>query len=168
MMDIETLLGMIAAHLPCRTIRIGGEVYLQRFYLSGAMPVRLASLWPENSRPSPARGHRDDGMTHYLHRFWQPDPDRHLHNHPWRGRTTILSGRYRERRIEGVREFGPGEGYALEQDTYHSIVELMTPTVWTLFSHGPKEGNWGFWVDGEHVPWREYDRENGCRKEKRR
>lgn len=44
---------------------------------------------------------------------------------------------------------------------YHRIVELHGK-VWTLFFMGPRTTSWGFWVPGRgHVPWREYNRENG-------
>lgn len=161
-MNQKDLLRHIAIQLPHRDIVIDGELYLERYYLSGEMSERLASLWPEGSRPTPQPGHHPGKGTSYLHRFVKPDPDRHLHNHPWPARSVILSGGYRELRLVAgeVKSYSRYEGdqVALLADTYHTIAELYDREVWTLFTHWDKVQGWGFWVDGVHVPHREYDR----------
>lgn len=172
MIETEKVLEKIAGRLHRRDILVGDRLYLSRYYLVGGMSSRLADLWPEDDRP-PAN--HDNDWTCYLHCFHQPDPDRDLHNHPWRATSTILWGGYEEVQIalteldpDGVRVTPrsqelhhirrPGDEYELFPDTYHSITRLMTPRVWTLFAHGPKERSWGFLIDGRHVPHREYGR----------
>lgn len=43
----------------------------------------------------------------------------------------------------------------LTKDDFHSVRELKGD-VWTLFVTGERVQDWGFLVDGQKVPWREY------------
>ncbi len=43
----------------------------------------------------------------------------------------------------------------LTGDDYHRVLRLHGDT-WTLFLTGPRRDDWGFLVDGEHVPWKKY------------
>lgn len=155
-MKQEEILEMVATMLPRRPIYVEGELYLERYYLAGDMNRVLRGFWPEESRPDAQESHLRDGWTHYLHCFRRPDAARDLHNHPWHGITRLLHGGYVERRSEGSREVWAGESYELLPDTYHTIERLLTPTVWTLFSHGPRLQGWGFMVNGSFVPNEEY------------
>lgn len=40
--------------------------------------------------------------------------------------------------------------------TYHSVTALNRKHVVTLFAHGERVREWGFWRGGKHVPWHEY------------
>lgn len=97
----------------------------------------------------------------FLHRIYRPDLDRDLHNHPWpRAFAVILRGGYRES-VHGdhfwgfshkavavsTRAFLPGR--------YHRITHVK-PHTWTLFCAGRRSRDWGFLVDGRHVPHAEY------------
>lgn len=97
----------------------------------------------------------------FLHQFHGPDPDRHVHNHPWKAVSWILTGGYLEwldsphsSHIE-PRFHEPGDLNWLEEDEYHRIVAVK-PGTWTLVFGGPYFRDWGFLVDGKHVDWREY------------
>jgi hypothetical protein len=103
-----------------------------------------------------------DGGHLYLHFFHRGDADLELHNHPWPGRSLILTGGYREERREGdavvERVYRRGDVSVLEPDTFHRV-DLLTPETgcWTLFLTGAREQSWGFWdrVTGVFTPWRE-------------
>ncbi|MGN6103521.1 MAG: hypothetical protein ACTHU0_00210 [Kofleriaceae bacterium] len=43
----------------------------------------------------------------------------------------------------------------LTDTDYHRVRELRGD-VWTLFITGPRVQDWGFLVDGDHVPWTKY------------
>jgi hypothetical protein len=96
------------------------------------------------------------GLRPLLHFFHRPDSDRHLHNHPWRwSLSIILRGSYTEERLgrEGTRRVR-WFNFITDRD-YHRIQELHGE-VWTLFITGRRTQGWGFLVDGQFVPWREY------------
>ena len=127
---IETLLQWISGRRPCRLIEGDrGEPYLERYYLFGAFDWHL-----------------------YLHRFVDSDPDRGLHDHPWRHAVSfILAGGYDEvRGLAGdpgrtvTRFFGPGRFNRLRGNDYHRIVLRARVPAWTLFLHGPRVKGWGF------------------------
>jgi hypothetical protein len=135
---IENLLIRIADRLPCRFIDgEGGEPYLERYYLFGAL-----------------------GWHAYLHRFVDSDPDRGLHDHPWgRALSLVLAGGYEE-----IRGTGDGTGPAatrlvrpwrfnrLKGQDFHRVVLRGGRPAWTLFMHGPRRKGWGFVQHGVYRP----------------
>lgn len=132
------------------TIETEGDPYLTRVLLSRWLPIKK---W--------------FGIGIYLHHFHRPDIDQHLHNHPWTwGMSFVLSGSYTEERLEGFLETMPPQiltdtrrvsRFNFIRDTdYHKVKELHGD-VWTLFITGRRhENDWGFLVDGVHVPWTKY------------
>jgi len=131
---IERLLERISAHLPCRLIDgEGGEPYLERYYLAGAL-----------------------GWHAYLHRFVDSDPDRGLHDHPWgRALSLVLAGGYDEIRGEpgkpertSVRFVRPWRVNRLRGEDYHRVLLRGGRSAWTLFLHGPRIKGWGFLQNG--------------------
>jgi len=126
----------LTGFLPCRIIDGDDGPYLERYHLAGLF-----------------------GWQFYLHRFVASDPDRGLHDHPWRlAFSLILSGFYFEETRAGtrvVRWFN-----WLTGDSFHRVVlpfhtKQITQTAadytgpivqcWTLFFHGPNVKPWGFW-----------------------
>lgn len=102
-----------------------------------------------------------------IHHILRRDNDRHLHDHPWDARTVILKGWYTEVRLEhGLetmyenmrRSFLRIRGYTgpINHGEYHTITSVSDGGVWTLFITFGYLSTWGFLVDGEKVPWREY------------
>lgn len=113
-----------------------------------------------------------------VHHIMRPDCDRHLHDHPWNARTIVLRGWYAEERpwntltereacsVDGMTTVGEqtrgifyrGAGYTgrLLFGQYHRISQVPVDGVWTLFFTWRKRGTWGFDVQGQKVPWREY------------
>jgi len=85
----------------------------------------------------------------YLHCFHASDEDLELHSHPWKfSLSLILSGSYKEEyRVGDVvksRILKPGDFNFITNKKFHRV-DLLTPTVWTLFVSGPKTDDWGFW-----------------------
>lgn len=124
-----------------------GSPYITRWVLAG----------------SPALEDHDPAAPYsiYVHQLHTPDPDRHMHNHPWSWATgLILAGGYTEWRLDvwqrrSLRTFAPGDLNRLDTQDYHAIVGVQ-PNTYTLFSVGREIQDWGFLVDGVHVPHREY------------
>ena len=124
-----------------------GSPYLTRHVLWG-----VDSL--DNHDPSvPSSG--------YVHEIHTEDMDAHCHGHPWSWCVGIvMSGGYTERRyishgIETLIHYGVGDCNMMGPGDYHSIV-AVEPQTRTLFLVGREVSDWGFLVDGVHVPHREY------------
>lgn len=104
----------------------------------------------------------------YLHHIHRPDREQDPHDHPWSFASLVLAGWYEEdvwpdkrdphRRI--TRERGRWSLRRLGRDSAHIITGTNGP-LWTLVVTGPKRGGWGFWRDGQFIPWREYDYARG-------
>lgn len=90
-----------------------------------------------------------------LHWIRQPDRDRELHNHPFKYRTFVLRGWYAEQR-PGVGATVNQTGSSVTGEGYHRIATVSPDGVWTLFFMGKDKGEWGFLVDGKHMPSREF------------
>lgn len=133
------MLAAFAATLPCRTIFGERGAYLSRYTLDVTRADRHV----------------------YLHFFHRGDADRTLHNHPWSGRSLILTGGYREERRDGAhiveRIYVPGDVNTLDVDTFHRVDLLDPRGAWTLFETGARVQSWGFWDRDSDVftPWRD-------------
>lgn len=106
----------------------------------------------------------------YLHRIWFPDPDRHVHNHPWRAFALILHGGYVNEVVTpswdptllaGAPTMTNFHAHnapcinTLRDDQYHRIVTVL-PNTWTLLVGGRRVREWGFLVDGTHINRKPY------------
>jgi len=123
----------LTGNLRCRIINGNhGEPYLERYHL-----FRLPG-----------------GGGVYIHRFIDSDPDRGLHDHPWKSAVSlILSGSYKELRLEEEnnrksvvdRVIKSWHLNVIKGEDFHRIVmhDHTTP-VWTLFAHTAKVKDWGF------------------------
>lgn len=84
------------------------------------------------------------GFKVFWHTFWQSDPDPR-HDHPWSWGRLILSGAYREFYHDGTFEdFGAGHIVWYRQARVLHRVELLTPSVSTIFWHWRRTRAWGF------------------------
>jgi len=119
---MERLLLRLTAELPAKIIMDGDRPYLERYYLGRAF-----------------------GLIWYIHRFVASDPDRGLHDHPWRRAISlVLRGWYLEetrlgtRVVRWINLIGGAD--------FHRVVLPDERSVWTLFGHSevkhPK--GWGF------------------------
>ncbi len=132
---LERLLYRLTARLPCRFIDgEQGEPYLERYYVFGGF-----------------------GWHAYLHRFVDSDPDRGLHDHPWRlAVSLVLTGGYDEQRPSNgdfdrvlVRRIRPFRLNFLRGEDFHRVVLRDGRPAWTLFIHGPRVKGWGFMQAGK-------------------
>lgn len=120
---MRRLLLWLSARLPLRIISEGDKPYLERYYVCSAAGLRV-----------------------YLHRFVASDPDRGLHDHPWKWAVSIiLAGWYVEERRDGdhVRSWLN----FLVGDNFHRVVLPAGggADVWTVFIHrAGKRKPWGF------------------------
>lgn len=109
---------------------------------------------------------------YFLHRVYQADPGRDVHNHPWPDAGTFVlwggyvelivwrgsSGQWRERWHTVKRWTLSREAFA--PNTYHTIVSVQ-PNTWTLFFAGQRLRDWGFLEAGVHVPHEPYLKARG-------
>ena len=103
----------------------------------------------------------------YLHRFFRPDDDRALHDHPWPWASWLLDGSYiehtiaaggihRQRRYEAgaFRAHWPRFAHRIE------LIDFGAGRYWectTLFFVGPRVRTWGFHCpDAGWVPWQQF------------
>ncbi len=121
---MHELLMVLTATMPCKTIEVNGEPYLDRYY------VRTD----------------DDGTQHWLHHFRRSDSERHLHSHPWEASSTILCGWYREQytNIEVLRR--TGDINHIVPETLHRIVDVK-PDTWTYMKVMPGRRDDWFFID---------------------
>lgn len=135
-----------AAREAWRLEHADGSAYLDRHVLWGVNAL-------EDHDPAvPSSG--------FVHQIYTPDGDRHMHNHPWAWlAAVVLAGGYTEERDSGGRRVtlthAAGDLNMFRTDDYHRIVEVEPGTV-TLFLCGRETQDWGFLVDGVHVPHTEY------------
>lgn len=116
--------------MPVRFITIGGNDYLERYFVG-----------------------RLFGRTCYLHRFVSSDSERWLHDHPWRAVALVLTGYYKEQRkryvcsqrgvLTDCKTVKAGRLNFIGLRTFHRILTAEVNT-WTLFIHGPRVKSWGF------------------------
>ena len=100
----------------------------------------------------------------FYHRFYLPDKDRALHDHPWNFATVLLTGSYSEtiktHPYAGPKDFArhsPGI-YFHPSKHFHRINTLLG-TVRTLVFIGAKHKNWGFLENNKWVHHSDYERD---------
>jgi len=150
---ISRLLYRFSGHLRCRIINGNhGEPYLERYHL-----LRFPG-----------------GGGLYLHRFIDSDPDRGLHDHPWKSAGSLIwSGSYKELRLAQSnhkkkivdRILKAGRLNILHGEDFHRIVMHSNEPVWTLFGHTRKFKDWGFLTvdtdgQGHYTPHEDVTNEN--------
>lgn len=117
-------------------IQMGAPVYLRRLYL-------LRTPW----------------FSIMLHRIKLPDPDRHLHDHPWNFLAIVLRGFYIEQRNDPdswIPTYNRRSWFNFcRASGAHKIVRV-SPTCTTLVITGRKQRSWGFHTDQGWMHWKEY------------
>lgn len=137
------------------TSRDGTDVYMVRLWLFNPYGKDA------NGDPAPARWPRLPSIR--LHHILRADDDFHCHDHPWNARTIVLERGYDEERPTSVADAVRTVHYRQRGYTgrilfgqYHRISHVPPEGVWTMFITWEKQGTWGFLVDGQKVPWRQY------------
>lgn len=130
---MERFLFWLTDRLPARLIQDDGVNYMIRFYLFTMFKRRF-----------------------YIHMFLASDPDRGIHNHPWRKAWSFILLRWyfeelrgpsnqtgmasKGRRVRKVKWFN-----SLTADTTHRVILPDDKPVWTLFVHTVGDvQEWGF------------------------
>lgn len=124
------------------------------YWLCGKRPARLIS--GEDGAPYMERYYLCSlgTLRAYLHRFVASDPDRGLHDHPWRqSASLLLSGNYVELREESTRFLRAGNINLIKGGDRHRILLPPGKTAWTVFVHGKRVKGWGFFRDGVYTPF---------------
>lgn len=94
----------------------------------------------------------------YIHCFHTSDEDRALHDHPWSFVSLLLSSGYYEWTDQG-RAWIPRFSLIYRPADWRHRVELKTPNTWTLVFRSPVSRDWGFWVEGKWMFWKDYGKE---------
>lgn len=140
---MERFLFWLTDRLPARLIQDDGVNYMIRFYLFTMFNRRF-----------------------YIHMFLASDPDRGIHNHPWRKAWSFILLRWyfeelrgpanqtgmasKGRRVRKVKWFN-----SLTADTTHRVILPDDKPVWTLFVHTVGDvQEWGFFerIDESRLP----------------
>jgi len=108
------------------------------------------------------------GCSLYVHHFVGDDGARDLHDHPRKFTTLGLWGRYVEE-TPHVDAHGGKSTVLVDRKTYtapwlrsfpaehrHRLTLFPGETCWTLAFVWPLKREWGFWVRGKFIPWRQY------------
>jgi hypothetical protein len=105
----------------------------------------------------------------YLHDIHKDDGDRAPHNHPWSFVSIVLRGDYTERLYPDplgrpehyvLQRHGARSVHGMGRKSAHRIVDAA-PRLKTLILTGRRQASWGFFVNGEHVDWSDYERQIG-------
>lgn len=75
-----------------------GRIYMKRYWLFNPLTKKDNGEWVRKYNWLP--------FSIRVHNILLPDPDRHLHDHPFNARTWIMIGGYQELRAEQVDHFG--------------------------------------------------------------
>lgn len=98
----------------------------------------------------------------YFHVFHRGDMDRAVHDHPWPWVTLPLVSYWELVRNPdtGLKSLNKVNRFRLHKRpaTYtHRIIDPSTPKkLYTLFWHGAKTREWGFWDGKTWIHWKEY------------
>jgi hypothetical protein len=140
----------------------GSQVYMYRYWLFNQIDPRTYK-----------RKYRMIPFSIRIHHIVMPDPDRHLHDHPFKARTWIMRGGYDEVRSVTIvnaldpwwterqmveQHYLPGDSAALGHDQFHKITRLHGGEALTFFVFGRYLGPWGFLVEGSKMLHRDYVR----------
>lgn len=106
---------------------------------------------------------RNELCNLYLHRFFDSDDGRALHDHPWDNTSVVLKGKYFEHTPGGIYLRGPGDVVVRHAEDKHRI-ELLPDKedVVTLFFTGPRVREWGFACPEGWVDWKTFHQNGGC------
>lgn len=96
----------------------------------------------------------------YWHILGADDDARAVHDHPWWNITIVIRGSYREVFADGTFKIRRPGSIVLRSPRDAHRLEIVTPTVTTLFLTGPVVRDWGFQTatDGwmHHSKWQDY------------
>lgn len=102
----------------------------------------------------------------YVHDIYEPDADRHPHNHPWSFISIVLRGEYMEMVYDEPTKTPLWHSacnhhkrfsiHKMGRKSAHRII-YAGPRLKTLILVGPRRSNWGFFTEDGYKPWQEYE-----------
>lgn len=108
----------------------------------------------------------DSAESCLLHWILRPDPDRHLHDHPWAFTTRIIRNGYIEETPFGMVHRWPLTTSTKQTGELHRIAALLGDSIvnwntgeggtWTEVTTGPRTSPWGFHTPGGWIDHRQY------------
>ncbi len=159
-----SLIQRVANLFPSRTIyktpadEAEQQPYLTRYY--------VFPFWGRKNDKSNDDDTRTFPYAIYLHRIFQSDTDRHLHDHPWSFISIILEGGYTEEvphPIHGItatfqRNVRNRWSAKLRRATDLHRVRLHgnEEPIWSLMLVGPREREWGYETEEGWIHWKDY------------
>lgn len=93
-------------------------------------------------------------FTIMVHRILRPDPDRHLHDHPWNFLAIVLDGWYIEERKGAISRVVRRFNFKRAPEAHR--ITFVSPRCTTLVITGPKKRGWGFHTEDGWVDWKTY------------
>lgn len=96
-----------------------------------------------------------------LHNFHRGDEDPDCHDHPFEFWSFVLWGGYREFAEDGTFIVRSPLSLAYRSSTHRHRVQLMARRCWTFIVKRDALREWGFWQNGQFVPWRDYIKSKG-------
>jgi hypothetical protein len=95
---------------------------------------------------------------HYFHRGDEdPDP----HDHPFSFWSLVLIGGYREFNQDGTSIIRKPLSIAYRPATHRHRLAPLTKRCWTICLKTKVDRVWGFWQNGNFIPWHDYLRAKG-------
>jgi hypothetical protein len=98
----------------------------------------------------------------YLHHIHREDRESAPHDHPWWFISIILAGAYWEDVFDDKTDTHRRSRYrgrfsirTLRRKQAHMITQAYGP-LWTMVFTGRRSSDWGFYPNGQFVPWQEY------------
>lgn len=104
----------------------------------------------------------------YLHDIFEPDADRHPHDHPWTFYSIVLRGRYTER-LHPIPHILPTVSFQqtwrrwsihrMGRETAHRIVRAEPGLKTLIFVGRRRKSGWGFFTEHGWMSWQDYEKE---------
>ena len=104
---------------------------------------------------------RVDEISLCLHNFHRGDEDPDSHDHPFAFYSFVLAGGYREFSYDGTVTIRKPLSLAYRSATHRHRVEPLAKRCWTICVKRKVDRMWGFWQNGNFVPWEDYIRSKG-------
>lgn len=96
-----------------------------------------------------------------VHSFHRGDEDPDCHDHPFEFWSLMLRGGYREYAEDGSFIVRRPLSLAYRSATHRHRVQLISRRCWTFIVKRDASREWGFWPNGQFVPWRNYIKAKG-------
>lgn len=133
---------------------LSGPPYIERWMVArkATVPLFVGASAGEAVTPSLVE-------NLYVHRYGRSDPET-MHDHPWDNVTLVVSGYYVEETPEGRFLRSAGSIITRQAEDRHRIAEVEPGTI-SIFGTLQKRREWGFWVEGEFIHWRDFTKSSG-------